>query len=47
MGCSVERHVVWMVRRPRMVGGDDMGACGVVTVVMGARVESDLGEVRI
>jgi hypothetical protein len=29
-----------------MVGGDDMGA-GVVTVVTGARVESDLGEVRI
>jgi hypothetical protein len=29
-----------------MVGGDDMGA-GVVIVVMGARIESDLGEVRI
>jgi hypothetical protein len=29
-----------------MVGGDDMRA-SVVTVVMGARIESDLGEVRI
>ena len=46
MGCSVERHVVCMVSCPRMVGGDDVGA-GVVTMVMGARVESDLGEVRI
>jgi hypothetical protein len=29
-----------------MVGGDDMGA-GVVTVVVRARIESDLGEVGI
>ena len=29
-----------------MVGGDDMGT-GVVIVVMGARIESNLGEVRI
>jgi len=29
-----------------MVGGGDMGA-GVVIVVMGARIESDLGEVGI
>jgi hypothetical protein len=30
MGCSVERHVVCMMSRPRMVGGDDVGA-GVVS----------------
>jgi hypothetical protein len=29
-----------------MVRGDDVWA-GVVTMVMGARIESDLGEVRI
>ena len=29
-----------------MVRGDDVGA-GVVTMVMGARIEPDLGEVRI
>jgi hypothetical protein len=29
-----------------MVRGDDVGA-GVVIMVMGARIESDLGEVRI
>ena len=46
MGCSVERHVVCMMSSPRMVGGDDVGA-GVVTVVMRARVEANLGEVRI
>lgn len=38
--------MVCMVCRPRMVRGDDVGAC-VVTMVMGARIESDLGEVRI
>jgi len=46
MGCSVERHVVCMMSRTRMVGGDDVGA-GIVTVVMRARVEANLGEVRI
>jgi hypothetical protein len=46
VGCSVERHVVCVMRRPGMVGGDDMGA-GVVTVVVRAGVEGDLGEVRI
>jgi hypothetical protein len=46
MGCSVERHVVCMMSSPRMVGGDDVGA-GVVTMVMRARIEGDLGEVRI
>jgi hypothetical protein len=46
MGCSVEGHVVCMMRRPRMVGGDYVG-CGVVTVVVRARIEADLGEMRI
>jgi hypothetical protein len=46
MGCGVERHVVWMMGCPRMVGGDDMRT-GVVTVVMRARIEADLREVRV
>jgi hypothetical protein len=45
MGCGVE-HVVRVMSRTRMVGGDDVGP-GVVTVVMRARIEGDLGEVRI
>lgn len=45
MGCGVE-HVVWVMRSPRMVGGDDMRT-GVVTVVMRARIEANLGEVRV
>jgi len=46
MGCSVKGHVFCMMRGPRMVGGDDVWA-GVVTMVVRARIESDLGEMRI
>ena len=46
MGCGVERHVVCMMGCPRMVRGDDMRT-GVVTVVMRARIEANLGEVRV
>jgi hypothetical protein len=46
VGWSVKGHVVCMMRRPRMVGGDDVWT-GVVTVVVRARVEGDLGEMRI
>ena len=46
MGCGVVRHVICMMGCPRMVRGDDMGA-GVVTVVMRARIEANLGGVRV
>jgi hypothetical protein len=47
MGSGVKRHVgVCMMRCPRMVGGYDVGG-RVVTVVMRARIEGNLGEVGV
>ena len=47
MGSGIKRHVgVCMMRCPRMVGGYDVGT-GVVTVVVRARIEGNLGEVRV
>jgi|HubBroStandDraft_3_1064219.scaffolds.fasta_scaffold278768_1 hypothetical protein len=47
VGSGIKRHVgVCMMRCPRMVGGYDVGT-GVVTVVVRARIEANLGEVRV